>query len=354
MYQVAAASPDVLAYRDGGIRGPLASLLAVAAGLGLFYLGTVAQRERPALVGAAALASVVLTLGGAVAFVRTAIHSGFTLDRAAGNVTTWRHGIVPLSSATRDLAAFHGVLLSLARVQKRYRSVMVYLVGLAGDQGEAVPLDQAEDYQTARRFAAGIASFLGLPLTDATGTVALAAAQPPTPKEMPRPPATRCRVSWEGATLHIEEPRGRLRNLIGVPLGVFVSLALTFVGLGVVGHFLGKPSPINPDPLVAAGLVVGTLFVIFVAVVTPGLPEVYDRRRVEVDRAGLRFRSTGLLSDAARSLRGDDIVELRIAFGHLLAVTPRDLRVVCGRLDQPLPRAELEWLRDEMLRALHL
>jgi hypothetical protein len=47
-----------------------------------------------------------------------------------------------------------------------------------------------------------------------------------------------------------------------------------------------------------------------------------------------------------------DVTELRVAFGHLTVVTPRELRVVCGRLDHPLPRAELEWLRQELWRAL--
>jgi hypothetical protein len=48
-----------------------------------------------------------------------------------------------------------------------------------------------------------------------------------------------------------------------------------------------------------------------------------------------------------------EIADLRIGLGHLCAITPRDYRVVCGRVDHPLSRAELEWLRDQMTRALH-
>ena len=94
------------------------------------------------------------------------------------------------------------------------------------------------------------------------------------------------------------------------------------------------------------------MVVIFCVVVLIELPRRYRRWYVEADREGMRLKTVGLLGAKERSVPNDDIAELRVEGGHLIMITTRSREAVCGRLDNPLPKAELEWLRDELTRAL--
>jgi hypothetical protein len=239
------------------------------------------------------------------------------------------------------------------------------MVGLHGDVGEPLPLHWFEDYQAALHFAEEVAVFLHFPCTDASGTQTIVRVQGASQKLLssveptetsdslaPQPTAARCRLSWHGATLVIVEPRVGWKKLIGYPLLVFLMLTLPCLGFGTFAHFFEAEHPVNVDPLVGSALFVGLLLVLLCVFVLGSMPQLCRRQVVEADGAGLRFRSEGLFSTKDKSIRGADISHLRIAFGHLTAVTPRDCWVVCGSVDSPLSKAELEWLRGQLTRAL--
>jgi hypothetical protein len=174
------------------------------------------------------------------------------------------------------------------------------------------------------------------------------------PANVPPPPKTQCQVSWQSTTLMIEEPPVTIKQLLGYPLLLFLVLGLPFAAVGLYGHFFDTPSPVNANPLLASALVLLLLLVIFLAVVAVSMPQLYRRHLVLAEPTGVRFITEGWFAKKQTTIRSVDIVELRIALGHLAVITPRDWRVVCGRLDQLLARAELEWLREQMMLALKL
>jgi hypothetical protein len=289
---------------------------------------------------------------------------GIELDRARGLVTTWRRAILR-KSQTRELAAFWTVLLGMGRRQTRFAARTVYVVGLHGEVGEPLLLHWHEDYLTARRFAEEAAAFLHFPFTDASGAETIvhnasrpsvplgetAAADVPIPRK-PAPAGTRCRVSWRGRTFVMEEPRVGWKRLVGLPFLLFLLLAIPCLGGGTYAHFFGANSPVFIGPLWASIITVTALFVLFVTLIVSSLPQLGRRRVVEASPRGMCFKLIGPIATGERHLRSADIAELRIALGHLCAITPRDYRVVCGRIDQPLARAELEWLREQLTQAL--
>jgi hypothetical protein len=366
MERAPTAGKDALAYRTDSFSAAIvAAAIMAAGGLLFFAIATVIPRGEPAIAGAVALVGAGGLIGGAAAFIRSLDRSGIILDRAHGQVTTWRRLVVPRSSETRELAAFWTVLLSPGRRQTRYASRTVYLVGLHGEVGEPLRLHWDENYQTARRFAEEVAAFLGFPFTDAAAvqTVVYAGGQASSPprdvrsaappaRRAPPPAGMRCRVSWRGTTLVIQEPRVGWGRLIGLPLAVFLLLALPCLGLGGYARFFGAGFAVVTDPLLAAIIVAAMMFAILLAVVVSTLPQLAPRRLVEANPSGLRFRIEGPFAAADRHIKRADIRELRIALGHLIAITPRDYRMIGGTLDQPLARAELEWLRDQLCYAL--
>jgi hypothetical protein len=363
MHPVRTASEDILAYRAGSFRDSLPALLIGGFGLLFFLLALGIPREHSVFIGLLAVIGVGLAFGGAVGLIRSLGRSGIVFDRSKGNVIVWRGVLVRLSSKTRDLAAFDTVLLSPARVRKRHAAGIVYLVGLQGGTGEPLAFFRDEDYRAAHHFAADVAAFLRLPFTDVSGTEPVIRTvglpdQPPSPVPAaaapgPIPPAgMQCRVTWNGDLLVIAEPAVPKMKLIGGPLLLFLLLALPCLGYGTYVHFFETIPTVNASALVASLVVVVLLFLVFVGVVIVSMPHVYQRQVVEADRTCLRFKTVRLFATKDTSIRSEDVAELRIAFGHLTVVTPRELRVVCGRLDHPLPRAELEWLRQQLWRAL--
>jgi hypothetical protein len=359
-------SDDVLAYQTGGLRSGLGPAVLGAAGVLLLAVAALIPQDHAAIIALVALVGIGLAVAGAVGAFRSLDRSGIILDRTRARVKIWRRAVVPMSTQSRELAEFWTVLLCMGRVQTRYASRTVYLVGLHGEVGEPIPLHWSEDYQAAKNFAEEIAAFLRFPFTDAAAVDIVVrtpgqASRPahdtgPPPALIPRkpPPAgTQCRVSWRGPTLQIEEPRVRRLQLIRGPLLLFLLLGLPCLGLGVHAHFFRPRSTVFLDPLLAAAVAVGMLLVAFLAVVASSLPQLARRRVVEADPDALRFQIHGPFATTNRSIKNTEITELRIGLGHLCAITPRDYRVVCGRVDHPLSRAELEWLRDLMTRALH-
>jgi hypothetical protein len=365
MEKVPTTSADVLVYQAGSFRDTLGPLLIGAAGLLLLAIALGIPRNHLAVVGLLGLVGGVGAIIGLVTCLRSLGQSGIILDRADGTVTTWRRFLVPLSSRTRDLAAFSAVLLSMARVQKRYASGIVYLAGLQADNGEPLPLYWHEEYRTARRFAEELATFLDLPFTDAASTDTLVQnfGQPRQPLlelqpiaglglRAAQPSEMRCRVSWQDGTLVIEEPPLRWKEVVGRPLLLFLLLSLPLLAFGAYAHFFLSSSAVGVSPLVGSAVVVAMLFLIFLAAVLASLPQLAGRRMIQADRESLRFVTKGRFATRDTSIRTDDISELRIGFGHLTAITPRDCRLVCGRLDNPLTQVELEWLREQLTRAL--
>jgi hypothetical protein len=362
MERVRSASADVLAYRAGNWLDGLAAILLGVFGLLLIILALGISRDHAMFVGVLGLTGIGLTLAGAVAFLRSLGRFGVILDRAKGTVVTWRGVVIGLSKKRRDLAAFDTILLSPARVRQRHAAGIVYVVGLQGPQGEPLACYHDATYQTARRFGVELAAFLGLTFTDASGTeaivrtlgqpsLALRHLQPPETSAMP-PPALKCRAAWNGPALVIEEPSVPRMRSIGVPVLLFLLAALPCLGYGAYLQFFEALPAAGTSPLVASIVVVVLLFLIFVGVVLASTPHLYQRQLVQADSNSLRFTTARAFATKGTSLRSQEITELRVAFGHLIVVTPRELRVVCGRLDQPLPRAELEWLRQQMWRAL--
>lgn len=289
---------------------------------------------------------------------------GVVLDRARGQVTTWRRAILR-TAQTRELASFWTILLAMGRRQTRFAARTVYLVGLHGEVGEPLILHWHEDYLTARRFAEQAAGFLHFPFTDASGaeTIVHNASQPSVPLgeaaapavPMPRKPAPagmQCRASWHGSTFVMEEARAGWKRIAGLPLLLFLLLAIPCLGAGTLLHYFGTHSPVFTGPLLASIVTVAMLLVFCVTVVLSSLPQLGRRRVVEAGPDGMCFKIIGPFATTDRHLRGADVTELRIALGHICAITPRDYRVVCGRLNQPLARAELEWLREQLTQAL--
>ena len=150
----------------------------------------------------------------------------------------------------------------------------------------------------------------------------------------------------------MEEPRAGWRRIAGLPLLLFLLLALPCLGAGTLLHFFGTRSAVFTGPLLASIITVAMLFVFCITVVVSSLPQLGRRRVVEAGPDGMSFKIIGPFATTDRHLRSADVAELRIGLGHLCAITPRDYRVVCGRLDQPLARAELEWLREQLTQAL--
>jgi hypothetical protein len=161
-----------------------------------------------------------------------------------------------------------------------------------------------------------------------------------------------CRITWHGATLVIEEPARSRKEILAVPLLLFLLIAVPLLAFGAYSHFFLPRMPVVAAPLLASSVVAAMLFVVFVAAVLASLPQLGRRRVIEADRDSLRFRTQGRFASQSTKIRASDITELRIAFGHLAIITPRDCRVVCGRLDNPISKAELEWLRNQLVRAL--
>ncbi len=363
MERLPPCSDDILAYRAGDLRRALLAGLCGLAGVALLKLTAMLMRSQSMAAGLLALAAAGLTFGGIIGVVRSLGRTGIVLDRAE-----WRghHLALPLRAPAYDNArpgAFWTVLFSAGRVQERYRARTVYLVGLHGEVGEPLLLTWDVDYQAARRFGEEVAGFLGFPFSDAAGTdpvihppgktaVAPPFGQPPAVRHVPRPASLQCGIAWHDDTLVVEEPRIGWGERLGGPLIVFVVLAPALLAIGAYYRYFTEPSRIFVDPLTAAAVVVGMLLVMLVAIVLSSLPQLGQRRRVAANGEGLHFRTEGLFASRDRHLRRADIRELRIAFGHLVAVTPRDYRVICGRLHHPLARAELEWLRDQLTRAL--
>lgn len=363
MERVPTTSEDILAYRAGSLRSAVLAGLCCLAGVALLKLATMLMRRESSAVGLLALAATGLAVGGAIGLVRSLRRWGFVLDRANGQATTWRRVFVRRSSTTRELGAFWTVLLSPGRVQERYASRTVYLVGLHGEVGEPLLLSWDIDYQAARRFAEEIAAFLAFPFTDAAGTDKVIhppgktaippPGQPPAVRGVPAPAALQCGVHWVGDTLVVEEPRIGWRERLGGPLALFLVVAPAFLAIGAYARYFSETPRVFLDPLTASAVVVGMLIVVVIVVVVSSLPQLAQRRIVEASADGLHFRTEGPFESKDRHIRRADIHELRIAFGHLAAVTPRDYRVICGRLHHPLARAELEWLRDQLTQALH-
>jgi hypothetical protein len=362
MDRVRSASADVLAYRAGNWRDGFAAMLVGAFGLLLVLLALGISRDHAVFVGLLALAGIGLAFAGALGFLRSLGRSGIILDRDKGTVVVWRGVVICLFKKRRDLAAFDTVLLSPGRVRKRHAAGIVYVVGLEGPQGEPLACCQHETYLAARRFAVELAAFLDLPLLDASGTEAIVRIVgqpgqvlrhvPPTGSSAISPPAMLCRVVWNGPVLVIEEAPVPRKKLVGVPLLIFLLIALPCLGYGSYLHFTEPLPATSASPLVASIVVVVLLFMVFAGVVLGSLPHLYQRQLVEADGNQLRFTTARAFATKGTSLRSDEVTELRVAFGHLIVVTPRELRVVCGTLDLPLPRAELEWLRQQLWRAL--
>jgi hypothetical protein len=364
MERVPTSSDDVLVYRAGNLRLTCIAALACVTGVVLLKVAGTLVRVESTAIGLLGLAAAGLVVGGAIGFVLSLRRSGIVLDRVRGKATAWQSGGVRRRATTRELGAFWAVLLSPGRVQGRYTSRTVYLVGLYGEVGEPLLLQWDSDYQAARRFALEICGFLGFPFTDATGTESIThppghatttarPGQAPALQSVPRPTTLRCRVHWQDATLFIEEPRIGWRERFRGPTAVFLLLAPALLAIGAYARFFGEYSRVLLDPLTASIIVVGMLLLALLAVVASSLPQVAQRRIVEASENGLRFRMEGYFASKDRHLRRADIRELRLAFGHLTAITPRDVRVICGTLHHPLPRAELEWLRDQLSQALH-
>lgn len=363
MERLRTRSEDILAYRAGSLRWMLVAAMVCLAGVVLFKIAATAQRGSSTAIALLALVGVGLMAIGVIALVRLLRRRGVTLDRSTGQATTWR-SFLRRASNTRELGAFWTVLLSPGRVQERYRSRTVYLVGLHGEVGEPLLLDWDVDYQAARHFGEEVAAFLHFPFTDAAGTdtvihppgkvaVAPPSAQPPAARPAPCPATLQCGMQWYGTTLVVEEPRIGWRQRLGGPLVVSALVAAPLLAIGAYAHFFSETPRMFLDPLTAAAIVVGLLPLIVIAIVLSSLPQLGQRRSVAANADGLHFHSDGLFASKDRHLRRADIGELRIALGHLAAVTPRDYRVICGRLHQPLARAELEWLRDQLMRALN-
>jgi hypothetical protein len=161
-----------------------------------------------------------------------------------------------------------------------------------------------------------------------------------------------CQLSWDGTTLVIVEPRVHWKALLGLPLLLLVVLGLPCVGFGVFAHFFEARHAVNLDPILESAIVVEILVVMLAASVVASLPQLGRRHVVTADRTGLVFKSEGLFATTFRHMRSQDIGELRIALGHLAAITPRDCRIVFGTVDNLLSREELEWLRFQLVRAL--
>jgi hypothetical protein len=360
--RLATGSDEILAYRAGNLRAPLLAGASCVAGVGLVKVATMLTRLQSSVVGLLILLATGLVVAGAASLVRALRRRGVILDRAAGMASTWHTAFVRRSTTRRELGAFWTVLLSPGRVQERYASRTVYLVGLHGEIGEPLLLHWDIDYEAARRFGAEVAEFLQFPFTDAAGTDTVIhppgkatgppPGQPPIVHSVPRPAALRCGVGWRGPTLLIEEPRVGWRERLGGPLILFLLLAPAFLAIGAYARFFTQAPGIFLDPLSASIVVVGMLLLMLLAIILSSLPQLAQHRIVEADTDGLRFRTEGLFASKDRHLRRADIRELRIAFGHLAAVTPRDYRVICGRLHGALARAELEWLRDQLTQAL--
>ncbi len=362
MQRVRADNPDVLTYRSGSIVRALAAAIAAAGGVALVKAATLLPRDRPIVIGVLALFGLALVVGGILAALRALERAGIVLDRAHRRAVVWRRAVLPRTVRTRDLAGFWTVLLSPGRLQTRYASRVVYLVGLHGELGEPLLLHADADYHAARRFADEVARFLAFPLTDASTTEAVVYAPGQPPRPLPSapppaiatapPPAPASRLHRHGETLLLAEPPVAWRTRIGAPLFRCLLLAAACAGLGAYGHFSGTNTIVFVDPLYAAGVVAALFGFAFLVIVVSGMPQLAQRRRVEVNRDGLRIRIAGPLETRDWAVRASDITELRIVLGHLCVITPRDMRVLCGRTHQPLPRAELEWLRDELWRAL--
>jgi hypothetical protein len=354
MERVRTASGDILAYRTGNWRDSLAALLLSGFGVLFLMLALGIPRDHAAVIGLGVVVGGCLSLVGAVAFLRGLRRSGFILDLTRGTITVWRGVVIRLSATTRELSGFDTVLLSPARIRKRTAVGIVYQVGLQGTRGEPLALFRDETYLKACRFAVELAAFLRLRFLDAAGTEPIIADRSDGRQSPPLgPPAgMQCHLSWHHEGLVIAEPRVPILRLVGGPLLLFLGLALPCLGSGAYLHFFGTVPTVNADPLVASAIVVALLFLLFAGVVLVSMPHVYQRQLVEADEDWLRFKTVRLFATKETIIRSADVTELRVAFGHLTVVTPRELRVVCGRLDHPLPRAELEWLRQELWRAL--
>jgi hypothetical protein len=354
MERVRTAHGDILAYRTGHGRDGLAALLLTGFGALFLLLALGISRDQAAVIGLCVVVGASLSVAGAVAFLRALRCSGFILDLTKGTITVWRGVVIRLSATTRELAGFNTVLLSPARIRKRTAAGIIYQVGLHGAKGEPLALFRDETYLKACRFAVELAAFVGLRFQDAAGTEPIGADHGDGRQgaRMGPPAGMQCRLSWHHEGLVIAEPRVSTLRLIGGPLLLFLGLALPCLGSGAYLHFFGTAPTVNADPLVASAIVVALLFLLFVAVVLVSMPHVYQRQLVEADEDWLRFKTVRLFATKETVIKSADVTELRVAFGHLTVVTPRELRVVCGRLDHPLPRAELEWLRQELWRAL--
>jgi hypothetical protein len=363
MERVPTQSEEILAYRAGGLRAMLFAGVCCLGGVVLLRLAALLMRREASLAGLLALAATGLAVGGAIGLVRSLRRRGIMLDRADGQATVWQRRLLRRSATRRELGAFWTVLLSPGRVQERFASRTVYLVGLHGEVGEPLLMSWDTDYQAARRFADEVAAFLQFPLSDVTSTERVIhppgktdtppPAAPTVPRGVPAPTTLQCGIEWHDDTLVLEEPRVGRWERIGGPLVVFLLQAPVLLGIGTYAHFFSETPRVFLDPLITSAIVVGMLLVIVVAVVLGSLPQLGQRRIVEASADGLHFRTEGMFARKYRHMRREDIRELRIAFGHLAAVTPRDYRVICGRLHHPLARAELEWLRDQLTQALY-
>jgi hypothetical protein len=359
MQRVRPYSEEILAFKAGSWRRTVLPALLTALGLALFGLGLTIRQEQLGLFISLTLAGIAITLAGSFLVLRSLGRSGIILNLGAGTVKTWRSAVIPLNSHVRNLADFQNVLLSTARSRQRYQARIVYLVGLDGP-GEPLALHAEKEYRAARRFADQVAGFLGLPVTD--GTAATRLSEAVTRLESPAPAAaalmlppggqTRCTCTWEGNRLVIVEPAVSWRELFVFPMIACVVLAVVAVAMGVYAHFFSNLRTVNVNPIGGGALVAALLVVIFGVIVIASMPQLFRRRVIEADRENLRFRAVGAVHTAEQHVRSADVMELRIVFGQLAAITPRDCRVVCGWVESPISRPELEWLRYQLLRAL--
>jgi len=312
---------------------------------------------------------------------------GIVFDKADRTVTTW-WGIlfVPLRSKIYQLAEFHAVRLNREKRSSKNATHIVYPIRLAKAKGE-LTICEEQDELKGRAQAEEIAKFIGFDLVDSTGglvdvrdaatlgeSLRVQTQHSETEVKIDAPPPNmRATFTAQGNQVSFDLPPPRLTGCLLAPL---LGMGLVFT-IGLFVFFIpllnGRNTPTHVKWLF--GFFFGVLFVLLPLLSILGAVLAKVRRKIPVaaDPSVLRLATQQLLLTKTEEIAGADLEELRLETSSgqielssaLASLRPAKAGEPGGpyvlaalsnkkilRFGEGLPREELEWIRQVLLKAL--
>lgn len=370
MRRIDTHDPNQLAYQGGGGCLSLFGLPFFAAGVFVMFAALTGQMKTKGgqpggietIIFGTVFGLIFASVGAGFLFGR----SGLVFDKGTKTVKRWYGLLFPMWARTYEVNSFNEVTISKEVRRSKKSTYTVYPVRLTGRNVSQLDICEPRDEQEARRIGEEVAKFINVDMVSGLGGVTVrreAGTLDESLRERLRrsgqdvditapPDGMRSRFSARGNAVFFQVPPPPFSVAHVAPIGCAAVFA-GFVGFTFLAPLLTDTRTPTEVKLIF-GVFVGGIFMLLPLASTIGMAVARLKRRcqVEADSYSLRVTMQGAVSSKSFEVPSKELEELRIEEnrGEYCLAAVSDKQTV--RFAEGLPRAELEWIRDVMLKAL--